>query len=226
MSELDDILSELENYTAEEPESSVDVPVFDNSTRSVPSSTGVSAFSVADFDSRTEENPSKTEHAKRGKRSNNKDLRIGDPQGITRDGSLAIPYDQDLGINPRIPNQATFDPRLAVEIAFGIERPEQIYPRYGLDENDWLALMVHPVFKKTVLTYQEELKEQGLLTFRTKARIQAEAYLTDAHVMIKHPMTPPAVKANMIQWMAKMGDLEPAKNGEQQGTTFQLQIVL
>jgi len=129
----------------------------------------------------------------------------------------------DTAFKPLTPIEASFDPRLAFEIALGNEEPEDIYPRYGLTYNNWMSLIMQPTFKQAVVQHQNEIIENGI-SYRLKAKVQSEAYLKDAHLLIKHPMTPPNTKLAAIQWVAKMADLEPRKEAAEQGTTFNLQI--
>lgn len=146
-------------------------------------------------------------------------------------GDMRITADVDSMVvtesqfNPYIPTEASFDPRLAFEVALGIESPAQICTRYDLSEAEWELLSVYPPFKKSVLTHQTAILEEGI-GFRMKAKVQAEAYLKDAHLLIKNPTVPPSVRADMIKWMAKVADLEPRKDGPDQGPTFNLQINL
>ena len=137
-------------------------------------------------------------------------------------GSMIV---KESNFKPSTPTQASFDPRFAFEVALGMESPDKIYPRYDLTEEEWYAIAVSSVFKKTVAKYQEEILEGGL-SFRLKAKVQAEAYLTDAHLIIKHPLTPPAVKADMIKWVTKVADLEPKSSKTDGAPTFNLQINL
>ena len=131
----------------------------------------------------------------------------------------------DTAFKPLTPTEASFDPRLAFEMALGFDRPEDIYPRYGMDSEQWYAVARQPAFKNSVLKYQDEIQDQGI-SFRMKARVQAESYLKDAHLLIKHPLTPPSVKADMIKWTTKVADLEPKRDQNETGTTFNLQINL
>lgn len=148
------------------------------------------------------------------------------------DGDLKITVDADEDVvtrnssfQPYTPTEASYDPRMAFEIALGFEKIELVLERYMVTPEEWELLQTQPSFKKAVTQYQKDIDENGI-SFRTKARIQAEAYLSDAHSLIKHPTTPPSVKANMIQWITRVADLEPKKSEENQGTTFNLQINL
>ena len=65
-----------------------------------------------------------------------------------------------------------------------------------------------PAFRRQVDEFYEEIIEQGL-SFRTKAKLQAEDMLAISHRMVVNPDTPAAVRADLIKWTAKMADLEP-----------------
>ena len=131
----------------------------------------------------------------------------------------------DTTFHPKIPSVASFDSRLIFEIALGFETPEEIYPRYNLSESQWWAVARQPAFKRAVVDKQSQIAEEGI-TYRIKARTQAEAYLKDLHTLIKHPMTSPSVKLDAIKYVTKVSDLEPKKDKDETGTTFNLQINL
>ena len=50
------------------------------------------------------------------------------------------------------------------------------------------------------------------MTFRMKARAQAEELLTTSWSLIHSADVSAAVKADLIKWTGKMGDLEPKKD--------------
>jgi len=72
------------------------------------------------------------------------------------------------------------------------------------------------VFLKKVEHYREEVREKGL-TFKLKARAQAEELLTTSWMLIHDPAVSPAVKADLIKSTVKWGGLEPKNEAVVEG---------
>jgi hypothetical protein len=120
----------------------------------------------------------------------------------------------------------TFDPRLTFELAVGLSAPDKIFERYGYDRDSALTLAKNPIFQRVLKAYVDDVKENGI-TFRAKARIQAEDLLTHSYEIATDPEAPYAVRADMIKWTAKVADYEPKTNSPEvgQGNGFSFQIV-
>lgn len=105
--------------------------------------------------------------------------------------------------------------RLAFDVALCLEGSgenlDEIKTRHRIDANDLLAFNQDRVFLKRVETYREEVREKGL-TFRLKARAQAEELLTTSYMLIHDPAVSPAVKADLIKSTVKWAGLEPKGN--------------
>jgi len=98
--------------------------------------------------------------------------------------------------------------RLAFDLA------NDILSRHNLAAADLLAFNADPVFLKRVESYREEIISKGM-TFRLKARAQAEELLTTSWLLIHDPSVSPAVKADLIKSTVKWGGLEPkGESGE------------
>ena len=120
-----------------------------------------------------------------------------------------------------------FDPRIAYELALKIDEPGVVFERYGIDQDEALRLLHLPAFADAIRKFDAEIKEHGI-GFRTKARIIAEELLEHAHDIAVDPHQSGAVRADLIKWAAKVGDLEPApKKGDATDTAarYQFQIV-
>lgn len=141
--------------------------------------------------------------------------------GFNEHSSITVETDYQ----PLIPSEAAFDSRLIFEVALGFKPYTEIYPRYNLTEIDWLRISRQPSFRNAVIKKQDEIAEEGI-SYRLKARTQAEAYLKDLHLLIKNPTTSPNVRLEAIKYITKVSDLEPKPNKEDTGTTFNLQINL
>lgn len=123
--------------------------------------------------------------------------------------------------------EMSFDPRLAYELALGLDGAEQIFEKYGYDHTQAGRLIKFAPFAATIKKYKEEIQASGI-SFKLKAKIQAEDLLTHSYAMATDPMVPPAVRADLIQWTAKMAELEPVRDkgttGQGSNQSFQLNI--
>lgn len=109
-------------------------------------------------------------------------------------------------------NHTKWNDRLAFDIALTLEGSGEslgeIVARHNITANDILVFNADPVFLRKVEHYRNEVREKGL-TFRLKARAQAEELLTTSWLLIHDPAVSPAVKADLIKSTVKWGGLEP-----------------
>lgn len=98
----------------------------------------------------------------------------------------------------RNPADLGFPPMLPMELALKIDTPQAICGHYGITREQFAAIIQHPVFIKQFQEAVEQLKVEGM-SFKAKARMQAEDYLTTAFAMIKNPGTSDAVRADLIK---------------------------
>jgi hypothetical protein len=102
--------------------------------------------------------------------------------------------------------------RLAFDIALTLEgsgeTTNEIVARHRIDPADLLHFSQDPVFLRKVDHYRGEIREKGL-TFRLKARAQAEELLTTSWLLIHDASVSPAVKADLIKATVRWGGLEP-----------------
>jgi hypothetical protein len=120
------------------------------------------------------------------------------------------------GYEPQSGADLTFDPRIPYELALDVSTPSEVFAKYGHDIETAKALIALPAFIATVKKYREELSVSGV-TFRLKAKIQAEDLLTHSYVLATDPEVPPAVRADLIKWTAKMAGLEPSEKDKGMG---------
>jgi hypothetical protein len=113
--------------------------------------------------------------------------------------------------------------RLAFDVALTLEGSgeslQEIMVRHSIGPNDILVFNSDPVFLKKVDHYRAEIRDKGM-TFRLKARAQAEELLTTSWLLIHDPLVSPAVKADLIKSTVKWANLEPKSNestGESSG---------
>lgn len=74
--------------------------------------------------------------------------------------------------------------------------------------SDLLIFNKDPVFLRKVADFRDEIRDKGV-TFRLKARTQAEELLKTSWMLIHDPVVSPAVKADLIKSTVKWAGLEP-----------------
>jgi hypothetical protein len=101
--------------------------------------------------------------------------------------------------------------RLCFDIALRLEGSGEDIPdilqRHGITPVELAEFSKDPVFDKKVRHYRDEIREKGI-TFRLKARAQAEELLTTSWTLIHHPDVSAAVKADLIKSTVKWAGLE------------------
>ena len=128
------------------------------------------------------------------------------------------------GYKPTSGAELTFDPRIAYEIALGVDQPGAVFEKYGMVEEQATALAANPAFMATVAKYQEEVLASGV-SFKLKAKIQAEDLLTHSYLIATDPEAPMSVRADLIKWTARVAGLEPKEEkGGGAGGGFTLNI--
>lgn len=113
----------------------------------------------------------------------------------------------------RLPIHPTkWSDRLAFDVALLLENSgetmAEVMSRHNLDANDLLVFNADPVFLKKVESYRGEIRDKGI-TFKLKARTQAEELLTTSWLLIHDPGVSAAVKADLIKSTVKWAGLEP-----------------
>jgi hypothetical protein len=109
-------------------------------------------------------------------------------------------------------NHTKWNDRLAFDVALTLEGSgetlQEIMGRHNITANDILMFNADPIFLKKVEHYRTEVRDKGL-TFKLKARAQAEELLTTSWLLIHDPGVSPAVKADLIKSTVKWAGLEP-----------------
>ena len=109
------------------------------------------------------------------------------------------------------PANYSFDPRLAYELALGLESPQEVFDRYGYSTDDAVKLLSNKTFIKTIKDYKLEVQENGI-TFKLKARIQAEDLLSHSYQIATDTSMPANVRADMIKWTTAVAELGPKRD--------------
>jgi len=108
-------------------------------------------------------------------------------------------------------NHTKWNDRLAFDVALTLEGSgeslQEIVERHRISASDIVVYSADPVFLKKVDHYRGEIRDKGL-TFRLKARAQAEELLTTSWLLIHDSIVPPAVKADLIKSTIKWSGLE------------------
>lgn len=134
---------------------------------------------------------------------------------------------------PRMDNlplhHTKWNDRLAFDVALTLEGSgetlQEIMGRHNITANDILAFNADPIFLKKVEHYRGEVRDKGL-TFKLKARAQAEELLTTSWLLIHDPAVSPAVKADLIKSTVKWAGLEPKDSAPGDGGTGGVKITI
>lgn len=111
------------------------------------------------------------------------------------------------------PTPTKWTMRLALDTAMALELDEpngirDLLARYNIDAVTYAQFSKDPVFIKHVDAYRAEIRDKGV-TFKMKARVQAEELLATSWMLIHNPEVSPAVKADLIKSTVKWAGLEP-----------------
>lgn len=105
-----------------------------------------------------------------------------------------------------------WQPRLAFDTALmlelGEDNTDSLLERYNIDALSYARIAKDPVFLRQVENFRTEIKDKGV-TFRMKARLQAEELLQTSWMLIHNPDVSPVVKADLIKSTVKWAGLEP-----------------
>jgi hypothetical protein len=126
-------------------------------------------------------------------------------------------------------NHTKWNDRLAFDVALTLEGSgdtlQEVITRHRISANDILTFNADPIFLKKVEGYRTEVREKGL-TFKLKARAQAEELLTTSWLLIHDASVSPAVKADLIKSTVKWAGLEPKDAGPQDNGTGGVKITI
>ena len=125
----------------------------------------------------------------------------------------------------RNPADLGFPAMLPMELALKIDSPQAICAIYGISREQFAAIIRHPVFIKQYQEAIESLKVEGM-SFKVKARMQAEDYLGTAYAMIKNAGTSDAVRADLIKNTVRWAGYDAKAVDTGQGGAFNIQINL
>jgi hypothetical protein len=117
-------------------------------------------------------------------------------------------------------NHTRWSDRLAFDVALALEGSgetlDEIKARHNITASDLLVFNKDRVFLKKVEHYREDIRDKGL-TFKLKARAQAEELLTTSWALIHSADVSAAVKADLIKSTVKWAGLETKSDEQQPG---------
>lgn len=133
--------------------------------------------------------------------------------------------ESDLPLIPEPPRLHEVPAEMVLEIACGMERPQDIATRYGYSHQEFEQLAAWPEFGRQVETKKQELKTTGH-TFRLMTGWMAEDLAKDLYRKAKtNDATLPQVH-DVFKTMAKLADYEPKQTvSSEKGSGFSIQIV-
>jgi len=117
--------------------------------------------------------------------------------------------------------------RLPFDIALGDDQ-QVLCDRYNLTPLELEALYYVPAFRREVAGHSKSIREEGV-TFRQKAKVQAEMYLEVLDDIVNNVDVSPATRLDAIKSVVKWGDLEPKESkaaGSANMPQFNIQINL
>lgn len=127
------------------------------------------------------------------------------------------------------PARMGYPPTLPIEFALRTADPESIRQAYGYTEVEWLDIVQSDRFRKDVELSHEMLQLEGM-TFKSKAKLQAEELLKTAWKMIHEQagVIPPAVKADLLKFIIRVAGLDAGaeKGNSSPGNALQININL
>ena len=128
-------------------------------------------------------------------------------------------------IRPYDPSDLGYPATLPIEIALRVAPVREICEAYEIDQEKWSRLRLDPVFQKDLATAVELVRKEGM-SFRLKAKLQAEEMLKTSWNLVHNNDTPPAVRADLIKFTTRCaGYAEPdAANTGLKGSGFSITI--
>lgn len=119
--------------------------------------------------------------------------------------------------------------RFAFDIALRLENSGEeltdILKRHNVSVTELMKFNTDPVFLKKVDSYRNEIRDNGV-TFKMKARAQAEELLTTSWVLIHSPDVSASVKADLIKSTVRWAGLESKSESDSGGNNGGVKIVI
>lgn len=138
---------------------------------------------------------------------------------------LTEPAKSITPINPADPARLGYPPTLPVELALRTSSTRAVCEAYGISEDEWDLIRNDPTFLADLQRAVDMLKEEGM-SFRFKAKLQAEEMLKTNWRMVHDPNTPPAVRADLIKATMRWAQYDTPPSAQQlpPGAGFSINI--
>jgi hypothetical protein len=115
-------------------------------------------------------------------------------------------------VRPEDPAEIGYPPTLPIEVALQTAPEDTIREAYGFSPAQWSALMRSTPFRRDLDNAREMLRTEGM-SFKAKARLQAEELLATSWQMIHDAKLPATVRADLLKFTVRAAGLE-AKSSE------------
>lgn len=125
------------------------------------------------------------------------------------DGETVSDLRQAMRLPGAPPDQ--WDPRLPYELALEMGEPLDVFKKYDYSTDEATALLKRPAFAAQLRKYRDDIVAGGV-SFKLKAKLQAEELLAHSYEIATDPEAPPTVRADLIKWTAAVADLGPTKD--------------
>lgn len=103
-----------------------------------------------------------------------------------------------MNLNPSDPADVGYPATLPIELALRVAPTKDICDAYGITAEQWDVLRGNLVFQRDLAQAVETVRQEGM-SFRLKARMQAEDLLSKSYAMVVDQETPPSVRADLIK---------------------------
>jgi hypothetical protein len=158
------------------------------------------------------------------------DFDVDDDEEEGSNSTTLIPHSKRLAtteVKPFDPAELGFPPMLPFELAMRNAPASEVCAAYNIDKDEFIRLTQDPLFATAYANAREALQKDGM-SFRVKAKIQAEQLLKKSWAMIHSDATPTAVKSDLIKATIRWAGYEPKGDGPGAGgaNAFQININL
>lgn len=123
------------------------------------------------------------------------------------------------------PSVLGFPPTLPIELALGDASAKEICTAYNVTRERFEELIALPAFRKAYTDALEALAKEGM-SFKVKARLQAEGLLKTSWELIHNPGVASNVKADLIKATWRVAGFEPKANEQAPHAPLAIQINL
>jgi len=98
--------------------------------------------------------------------------------------------------------------RLPFDLALGVDGIEDLEERYELTSEQIVYLLTLPEFQRQVRSHKDDIVTNGI-SFKQKAKLQAETYLTVVDQIVASASNSAAVRLDAIKSVVRWAGLEP-----------------